>query len=311
MTIEPNSNGILVGTNLTKRYTDTLAVDGINFSISQNECYGFLGPNGAGKTSTMKMIHCLSPVTSGTLRVAGMDVMTEARRVKSILGVVPQEQNLDPDLTVIENLIVYARYFNIPLREARKRGEEYLDFFQLANKSNSKIKELSGGMKQRLLIARGLINRPDILILDEPTTGLDPQARHMIWQKIRRLKKEGITIVLTTHYMEEASQLCDRVAIMDRGKILVEGDPAKLVEERVGKDVFQVWCEGCEKEELTRDMERFDFSFEQVGDIIYIFSRNGDEALKALISKKYKKFLHRPAALEDLFLKLTGRRLRD
>jgi len=311
VTIEPNSNGILVGTNLTKRYTDTLAVDGINFSISQNECYGFLGPNGAGKTSTMKMIHCLSPVTSGTLLVAGMDVMTEARRVKSIMGVVPQEQNLDPDLTVIENLIVYARYFNIPLREARKRGEEYLDFFQLANKSNSKIRELSGGMKQRLLIARGLINKPDILILDEPTTGLDPQARHMIWQKIRHLKKEGITIVLTTHYMEEASQLCDRVAIMDRGKILVEGDPAKLVEERVGKDVFQVWCEGGEKEELTRDMKSFDFSYEQVGDIIYIFSKNGDEELKNLIAGKYIKFLHRPAALEDLFLKLTGRRLRD
>ncbi|MEM3078503.1 MAG: ABC transporter ATP-binding protein, partial [Nitrososphaerales archaeon] len=204
--------------NLMKKYGDIVAVDGINFSVEQGECFGFLGPNGAGKTTTIKMIQCVSPKTSGKLEVLGMDVDLYPKEIKRNLGVVPQENNLDPDFTVYENLMVYSRYFSIPKNEAKERIEKLLKFMQLEEKRDAIIERLSGGMKRRLILARALLNEPKILILDEPTVGLDPQARHLIWDRIRSLKKEGVTTILTTHYMEEASQLCDRLVIMDYGK---------------------------------------------------------------------------------------------
>ncbi len=211
---------MIIAKNLVKKYEEITAVDGISFVINRGECYGFLGPNGAGKTTTMKIINCMSPLTSGNVLVSERNVKTKPREIKALTGVVPQEENLDPDLTVFKNLLVYARYFEVPSNEAESRVEELINFLNLSEKIDSHINELSGGMKRRLLIARALINNPEILILDEPTTGLDPQVRHMIWQKLRQLKKNGITMLLTTHYMEEASQLCDRIAIMDKGKIL-------------------------------------------------------------------------------------------
>jgi lipooligosaccharide transport system ATP-binding protein len=218
------SEVLIEATGLTKKFGDLTAVDGIDFKIFKGECFGFLGPNGAGKTTTMKMIHCVLPLTSGKLTVAGMDVTKNGREIKKMIGVAPQENNLDPDFTVFHNLIVYARYFDIPRAEAEKRAEELLRFVQLEEKRNVIIEHLSAGMKRRLILARSLINEPQILILDEPTTGLDPQARHLIWDKIRSLRKQEVTIVLTTHYMDEAAQLCDRLIIMDHGKIIEEGN---------------------------------------------------------------------------------------
>lgn len=307
---------IIVAKNLTKIYGNITAVDGISFSIFRGECYGFLGPNGAGKTTTIKMVHCFSPLTSGELVVGGMNVNKNQRKIKEIIGVVPQEENLDPDLSVFKNLTVYARYFNAPRKEAEKRALELLDFIHLKDRMNSRIKDISGGMKKRLLIARSLMNNPKILILDEPTTGLDPQARHLIWQRLRLLKKAGMTMILTTHYMEEASQLCDRVAIMDRGKILLEGEPKKLVADEIGTEVIEMRLddENQDAELLMANLEqfkKFKFTYEKVGDTIYIFSNNGRELLHSIVDIKHTHLLHRPATLEDLFLKLTGRGLRE
>ncbi len=297
--------------NIIKRYGKTIAVDGISFSISKGECYGLLGPNGAGKTTTIKIINCLSPINSGEMYVCGMDVEIFPRKAKALMGVVPQDENLDPDLTVVKNLLVYARYFEISKKEARNRAEELLKFLNLYEKKDSLIKELSGGMKKRLLIARALVNNPEILILDEPTTGLDPQLRHMIWQKLRLLKKNGITILMTTHYMEEASQLCNQVAIMDKGKILIEGNPLKLVEKQIGKEVIELRIDRDKEAELLKNLNDFDFAHERVGDTLYLFSRDGQDLVKFLISHDYSHLLHRPSTLEDLFLKLTGRGLKE
>lgn len=306
-----SSSSIITADNLTKIYGKITAVDGISFSIKKGECYGFLGPNGAGKTTIIKMIHCFSPLTGGELKVDGMDVKREQSNIKEIMGVVPQEENLDPDLKVFKNLTVYARYFDIPKKEALKRAIELLDFLQLKDKMNSRIMELSGGMKRRLLIARSLINNPKILILDEPTTGLDPQARHLIWQRLRLLKKNGITMILTTHYMEEASQLCDRVAIMDRGKILLEGEPKKLVADEIGADVVEIRVEEENQEMILEKLKEFKFTYEKAGDTLYIFSSNGKELLPSIVDMKHIHLLHRSATMEDLFLKLTGRGLRE
>ncbi len=254
--------------NLTKRYGDLVAVDGINFSVEQGECFGFLGPNGAGKTTTIKMIQCVSPKTSGKLEVLGMDVDLYPKEIKRNLGVVPQENNLDPDFTVYENLMVYSRYFSIPKNEAKERIEKLLRFMQLEEKRDAIIERLSGGMKRRLILARALLNEPKILILDEPTVGLDPQARHLIWDRIRSLKKEGVTTILTTHYMEEASQLCDRLVIMDYGKILVEGRPEDLVREQIGTSILETKA----NPEVLSCLQKMKQEFEIVGDTIHIFT---------------------------------------
>ncbi len=302
---------MIIAKNLVKKYEEITALNGISFVINKGECYGFLGPNGAGKTSTIKIINCLSPLTSGDILVSERHVKTKSREIKALTGLVPQEENLDPDLTVLNNLLVYARYFDVPSNDAESRAEELINFLNLSEKKYSHINELSGGMKRRLLIARALINNPEILILDEPTTGLDPQVRHMIWQKLRQLKKNGMTMLLTTHYMEEASQLCDRIAIMDKGKILIEGNPVTLVEKQIGKEVVELRVDNAQEKELLEKLNLFEFTHEKVGDTLYMFSRDGRELLQFLVSNNYPLLLHRPATLEDLFLKLTGRGLRE
>ncbi len=225
----PGPQALIEARALTKRFGGFVAVDGIDFRIEAGEAFGFLGPNGAGKSSTMRMIGCVSPVTGGTLRVLGLDPAVDGPRIRARLGVVPQEDNLDTELTVWDNLMIYGRYFDLARPEIRRRAEELLEFVQLSDRRDSRVDPLSGGMKRRLTIARALINQPEVLLLDEPTTGLDPQARHMLWERLYRLKQTGVTLVLTTHYMDEAEQLCDRLVIMDRGQIVAEGSPAALV----------------------------------------------------------------------------------
>jgi len=296
--------------NLTKKFGDLVAVDNINFRVVKGECFGFLGPNGAGKTTTMKMVHCVLPLTAGRLKVAGMDVTNQAREIKKMIGVAPQEDNLDPDFTVLHNLIVYARYFDIPNAEALKQADELLRFMQLEEKQNVIIDQLSTGMKRRLIVARALINKPQILILDEPTTGLDPQARHLIWDKIRSLQKQGVTIVLTTHYMEEAAQLCDRTVIMDNGKIIEEGRPADLIKKHVGEEVLEVAYD----EEVMKFLRNAfpDARLEVVSDRIQVFTHQPKGVFSEILNKfSFKAAMIRDANLEDVFLKLTGRRLRE
>jgi len=296
--------------NLTKKFGDLVAVDNINFQVFKGECFGFLGPNGAGKTTTMKMVHCVLPLTAGALTVAGMDVTKQAREIKKMIGVAPQEDNLDPDFTVLHNLMVYARYFDIPKAEAHKRAEELLRFVQLEEKRKVLIDQLSSGMKRRLILARALINEPQILILDEPTTGLDPQGRHLIWDKIRSLQKQGVTIVLTTHYMEEAAHLCDRIVIVDYGKIIEEGRPGDLIKKHVGEEVLEVaYDEGV----LRFLREAFpDARLDVVSDRIQVFTNQPRGVFDEILKKfNFKAAMIRDANLEDVFLKLTGRRLRE
>jgi len=301
---------VIEAKDLAKRYEELLAVDSISFKVLKGECFGFLGPNGAGKTTTMKMVHCALPLTSGELQVKGMNVEENAREIKKLIGVAPQENNLDPDFTVLKNLLVYSRYFDMRKDVAMERAEKLIEFLQLGEKKNVVIEQLSAGMKRRLILARALINEPEILILDEPTTGLDPQARHLIWDRIRNLKKEGVTILLTTHYMEEAAQLCDRIVIMNNGKIIEEGKPPELVEKHIGKKVIEITYE---EEILTLLNSSFhDVKHEEIGDKIHIFT-NHPEEVSAKILKKFplKEVLIRDANLEDVFLNLTGRKLRD
>ncbi len=305
-----SGKSVIFASNLRKNFNSFEAVRGINFQIAKGECFGFLGPNGAGKTSTMRMIYCFSPVSAGSLQVLGYDVMGEAREIKARLGVVPQEDNLDPDLTVFQNLLLYATYFDIPKTEARGRAEELLNFLSLQEKRNQKIDKLSGGMKRRLLIARSLINKPEILILDEPTTGLDPQARHLIWNKLRALKASGVTMVLTTHYMEEAQRLCDRLVIMDHGKILTEGSPSQLVEKFVGKEVLEVRALPSVLQTLRKKITVGET--ELVGDSLYVMLRESKgNPLDRYPEIQELDFHLRPATLEDVFLKLAGRELRE
>src|SRR5262245_52055054 len=225
---------------LVKRFGSFTAVDGIDFAIQPGEAFGFLGPNGAGKTSTMRMIGCVSPRSGGDLRVLGMDPATDGARIRARLGVVPQEDNLDTELTVWDNMMIYGRYFDMPRAAIRERAAELLDFVQLSDRRDSKVDPLSGGMKRRVTIARGLINTPEVLLLDEPTTGLDPQARHLLWDRLYRLKRQGVTLVLTTHYMDEAEQLCDRLVIMDEGRIVAEGSPRELIATYATREVVEV-----------------------------------------------------------------------
>lgn|SRR5574341_542870 len=305
----PMTQSIIEAHNLVKKYDSLTAVDGIDFSIQEGEVFGFLGPNGAGKTTTMKMIYCFIQPTAGKLTVAGMEVTQNPRQVKSILGVVPQDNNLDPDLTVYGNLIAYSRYFKLLREVAKKRTEELLELMQLSEKRKVVIDDLSGGMRRRLTIARGLINNPKILILDEPTVGLDPQARHLIWQKVRQFKSQGITIILTTHYMDEAAYLCDRLVIMNQGKILAEGKPEELVQKYVGEEVVEL--KGIQLSEAETVSGRFKdkYHLEHFGDSLYIFTQDGKSILSSLAEIKADKIIHRDADLEDVFLKLTGRSL--
>ena len=297
---------------LTKRFGDFTAVDAIDLSIRSGECFGFLGPNGAGKTSTMRMIYGFSPITAGELQVLGHDVRREIRSVKGRLGVIPQEDNLDPDLKVLQNLIVYARYFDIRKKAALERAREVLEFVQLWERRDDHIRFLSGGMKRRLTIARALINDPQILIADEPTTGLDPQARHLVWQKLRQLQSDGVTLILTTHNMDEAAHLCDRVAIMDRGRILDVDTPPVLISRYVLPEVFEVRVTPERTEELVEKLHGLSLKFEIVGDIVYIYARAGADWDRTLGGQPgVDRVVRRNASLEDVFLKLTGRVLRD
>ncbi len=301
---------IIVAESLTKRFGELVAVDGISFGVREGEMFGFLGPNGAGKTTTMRMIQCVSPKDSGNLLVAEMDVGTKPREIKQILGVSPQEENLDPDFTVIENLTIYSRYFGISKREAETRSSKWLDFFQLQGKKDTLIDKLSGGMKRRVLLARAMLNEPRILILDEPTVGLDPQARHLIWDLLRQLRSKGITIILTTHYMEEAAQLCDRLVIMDNGKILAEGKPKELVEKHIASNVIET----VNKPEVIACAKKHkqDVQLESAGDMVHIFTNRPKETLTYLMDEcKIESTTVRESTLEDVFLKLTGRMLRE
>ncbi len=301
---------IIVAEGLTKDYGDLVAVKGISFSVREAEVFGFLGPNGAGKTTTMHMIQCVSPKTSGRLSVAGMDISKDPRKIKLLIGVSPQEPNLDPDFTVIENLLVYARYFGIPQKEARERAERLLEFFQLGAKKDTSIEKLSGGMKRRLLLARSMLNDPRILILDEPTVGLDPQARHLIWDLIGQMKEKGITIILTTHYMEEAAVLCDRIVIMDNGQILAEGSPKELVARYVARNVIEVknstMVQSCIKDSLDG------LQIEVAGESLHIFTNEPKATLEMLVNAcGVQTTTVRESTLEDVFLKLTGRTLKE
>jgi len=302
-------NILISAKDLTKKYGSLVAVAGISFEIQEGECFGFLGPNGAGKTTTIKMIHCVSPVTSGTLLVNGLPAHIDNRALKMMAGVIPQEINLDVDLTVYENLIIFANFFDIPKREAKKRIGDLLKFVELEQKRKSKIDALSTGMKRRLLVARALLNHPKLIVADEPTTGLDPQARHLIWQRLRQLKSQGVTLILTTQYMEEAQQLCDRIVVMYQGKILKEGVPSKLVEEEIGREVVEIRTPKEEDEKLIGHLASFSCGHERVGDTLYFYCRDGQGLMRKLIELELHNYLTRPATLEDVFLKLTGRSL--
>jgi lipooligosaccharide transport system ATP-binding protein len=302
-------NPLISARDLRKNYGSLTAVDGISFDIREGECFGFLGPNGAGKTTTVKMIHCVSPLTSGTLLVNGLPAHINNRALKKMTGIIPQEMTLDIDLTVYENLIIFSKFFDIPRREAKKRIAELLKFVELEPKCNCKISELSTGMKRRLLVARALLNQPKLIVADEPTTGLDPQARHLIWQRLRQLKAEGATLVLTTQYMEEAQQLCDRIVVMHQGKILREGVPSRLVADEIGREVVEVRVPREEDERVLARLSEFACGHERVGDTLYFYCRDGHDLMRKLVELDLHNYLTRPATLEDVFLKLTGRSL--
>ena len=302
---------VIVARGLCKEYSGFPAVKGIDFEVLKGECFGFLGPNGAGKTTTMNMVQGYSPITRGELKVFGLDIERDSRKIKARIGVVPQENNLDPDLTVLENLRVYARYFDIPKDEALARALRLLEFMALTDKKDERVPKLSGGMKRRLMVARALINDPYLIMLDEPTTGLDPQARHLIWQKLRGLKREGRTMVLTTHNMEEASQLSDRLVIMDEGRILDEGSPNELVERHVKGSIVELMIPEGGPAGVLELLKGIRFEYELSGDTIFIRSDERDALIQRVSSLAGGGFVHRQATLEDVFLKLTGRELRE
>jgi len=304
------SHEIVIEANrLRKRFRDVIAVDGIDFAVQRQECFGFLGPNGAGKTTTVRMAHCFTPPTAGTLRILGRSVTEHPRCVKAQLGVCPQDNNLDPDLTVFDNLRVFARYFDIEDATARRRAEELLRFVGLFGRRSASVEELSGGMKRRLLIARALLNDPKVLILDEPTTGLDPQARHQIWETIIQLKKQGTTVLLTTHYMDEAQHLCDRLVIMDHGRILLEGSPRQLISDQVGANVIEI---DSTESGVADYLQSRGISFERSATHYYIFVKDGGREFRELAAcGEAQACVLRTANLEDVFLKVTGRDLRE
>jgi lipooligosaccharide transport system ATP-binding protein len=299
---------------LVKEFGGLRAVDGVDFDLRRGEAFGFLGPNGAGKTSTMRMIGCVSPVTDGTLRVFGLDPAKDGVTIRGRLGVVPQLDTLDMELTVRENVLIYGRYFGLPRRELRGRVEELLEFVQLTERADDKVEPLSGGMKRRLTIARSLVNDPEVMLLDEPTTGLDPQARHVVWDRLYRLKQSGVTLVLTTHYMDEAEQLCDRLVVMDKGKIVAEGSPRELIERYSTKEVVELrFDDGSRPDDLSYWTDGLVDRVEHLPDRILLYAANGDAAAHGLHERGLapESVLVRRSTLEDVFLHLTGRRLVD
>ena len=299
--------------SLTKKFGDFIAVDDIDFEVAQGESFGFLGPNGAGKTTTMRMIGAVSPVTSGELSVLGLDPMTEGPRLRSRLGVVPQENNLDEDLSVYDNLLIYGRYFDLSRAVIRDRIAELLEFVQLTDKRDATISALSGGMKRRVIIARGLINEPDLFILDEPTTGLDPQARHVLWDRLYRLKQQGVTLIITTHYMDEAEQLCDRLVVMDKGKIVAEGSPSGLIREYTPRDVVELRFPAGALETITDRIEDLTDHTEILADRALVYTDDAEELIARVTESDMdpETVLARRSSLEDVFLRLTGRTLVD
>ncbi|UCD71315.1 MAG: ATP-binding cassette domain-containing protein [Syntrophobacterales bacterium] len=300
---------IIEAENLRKRFGDVVAVDGVSFRVVPGECFGILGPNGAGKTSTIRMIYGFSPMTGGHLKVFGLDIQGELRAIKSRIGVCQQENTLDPDLTVQQNLEVFARYFDIPKNEAREKARELLQFIALDHRKNAKVTELSGGMMRRLVLARSLINDPELLILDEPTTGLDPQSRHQVWERLEELRSKGLSILLTTHYMDEASRLCDRLIIMDHGRILVQGKPLELIREHVGYDVIEV---AGPNSKLRAYVQSRGLEHEDLGHRLIVYGQEGDTLFRTLSNQYCREGCTlRMATLEDVFLKLTGRELRE
>ena len=309
----PPADSVVEARGLTKRFGDLVAVDAVDFEVRRGEAFGFLGPNGAGKTSTMKMIGCTSPPTGGTLRVVGLDPVEQASEVKARIGVVPQGDNLDIELTVRENLDMYARYFDVPRSVASARIDELIEFVQLEDKAKSKVEPLSGGMKRRLTIARALVNEPDLLLLDEPTTGLDPQARHLVWDRLYRLKQRGVTLVITTHYMDEAEQLCDRLVVMDKAKIVTEGSPRDLISRYSTREVLELRLSDEAREKLRPSAESLAERVEWLPDRVLLYTDSGETALTAVHDAGIptETALVRRATLEDVFLTITGRTLVD
>lgn len=305
------SSSVISAHKLTKRYGDTVAVDGISFEVTPGESFGLLGPNGAGKSSTMRMIGAVSHRTSGELSILGLDPDTDGPAIRQQLGVVPQQDNLDHELRVRDNLIVYGRYFGLSTKELSPLADELLEFAQLTEKATAKVDSLSGGMKRRLTIARSLINSPQVLLLDEPTTGLDPQARHVLWDRLYRLKERGVTLVLTTHYMDEAEQLCDRLVVIDKGTIMAEGSPADLIRRFSSKEVVEVRFGQDRNQQMAPELESMADYLEVLPDRILAYTSDGESLLHEMTSRGHQPLtsLVRRSSLEDVFLKLTGRSL--
>jgi lipooligosaccharide transport system ATP-binding protein len=298
---------------LRKSFGDFEAVKGIDVDVAKGEYFGFLGPNGAGKSSTMRMVAAVSPVSGGSLRILGLDPASDGPEIRSRIGVCPQEDTLDVELNVLDNLVIYGRYFGLPRKVARERAEELLEFVQLTEKAKAKVEDLSGGMKRRLTIARSLINRPEMLLLDEPTTGLDPQARHVVWDRLFRLKQQGVTLVLTTHYMDEAEQLCDRLVVMDKGLIVAEGSPLELIRGHSTREVTELRFGIGEHEQLATKVEDLAERVEVLPDRLLLYSADGEETLAKVHERGLQPLasLVRRSTLEDVFLRLTGRTLVD
>jgi lipooligosaccharide transport system ATP-binding protein len=307
----PESEPLVSARGLTKRFGDFTAVDSVDFDVLPGRAFGFLGPNGAGKTSTMRMIACSSPVTSGELTVIGMNPRTQARQIKARLGVVPQIDNLDTELTVRENLEMYARYFDIPGDVARRRADELLEFVQLDERAKDQVEPLSGGMKRRLTIARSLINEPELVILDEPTTGLDPQARHLLWERLYQLKRRGATLIITTHYMDEAEQLCDRLVVMDKAKIVAEGSPRELIDQHSTREVLELRVTDAVRDHLDGRLDGLADRIEELPDRLLLYTADGEQTLDQVHKREIpvESALVRRSTLEDVFLRLTGRTL--
>jgi lipooligosaccharide transport system ATP-binding protein len=299
---------------LVKRFGERVAVDGIDFDVHKGEAFGFLGPNGAGKTSTMRMVGCVSPLSGGSLSVLGLDPVQNGPEIRARLGVVPQQDTLDFELTVRENIVIYGRYFGLPRAQLRKRADELLDFVQLAERADDRVEPLSGGMKRRLTIARSLVNDPDVLLLDEPTTGLDPQARHTVWDRLFRLKQRGVTLILTTHYMDEAEHLCDRLVVMDKAKIVAEGSPLALISRYSTREVVELrFGLDQQPEEIASRMDGLARRIEALPDRLLLYTDDGDATAHRVheLGLQPDTMLVRRSTLEDVFLHLTGRRLID
>ncbi|MFD2339640.1 ATP-binding cassette domain-containing protein [Clavibacter tessellarius] len=302
---------VITADRLVKKYGDHVAVDGLSFEVAPGESFGLLGPNGAGKSTTMRMIGAVSSRTGGSLDILGLDPDTHGPEIRSQLGVVPQADNLDLELKARDNLIVYGRYFGLPRKQVAARADELLEFAQLSDRAGAKVDDLSGGMKRRLTIARALISDPRILLLDEPTTGLDPQARHILWDRLFRLKEQGTTLVLTTHYMDEAEQLCDRIVVVDEGRIMAEGSPASLIRDHSSREVLEVRFGSDRNESASREIAGFGDRVEVLPDRVLVYASDGEAVLSRILEQELKPIttLVRRSSLEDVFLRLTGRSL--